>query len=183
MSDPFIGQIAIFGFPFAPKGWALCQGQLMPIAQNTALFGILGTAYGGDGRSNFALPNLQGTVAVGAGQGPGLSAYYGWNPPGGQATVRLTLDQMPGHSHGFTVSTAQATAPGPNGNLLARAWRALEHTDAVANFYSPNPGQATTALAREAVGSAGSGQPHNNMQPYLTLNLCIALQGIFPTHP
>jgi microcystin-dependent protein len=183
MSDPFIGQIAIFAFPFAPQGWAFCRGQLMPLSQNVTLYTIIGTNYGGDGKSTFALPNLQGVVAVGAGQGLGLSKYDLWNQPGGQATVALSAAQIPRHSHGFTVSTAQATAPSPNGNLLGRAWRALEHTDAVASFYSPNPNQAKTALAPNAVGPAGAGESHNNMQPYLALNFCIALQGVFPAKP
>src|SRR5262245_17961619 len=115
MSDPFIGQIAIFGFNYAPQGWALCQGQLMPISQNTALFSVIRTMYGGDGRSTFALPNLQGRTAVGAGQGPALSEYD-LGAVGGAATVTLIETAMPRHNHGFAASVQQATKAEPDGN-------------------------------------------------------------------
>jgi microcystin-dependent protein len=189
--DPFLGQISIFGFGFAPKGWAICQGQLMPLAQNTALFSILGTMYGGDGRSTFALPNLQGNAAVGAGQGQGLSEYSP-GETGGETAVALLSAEMPSHSHAFVASTAAATAQSPQGNLLARATRAFANaggdaevaapapTQVEADFYSANPGNAKTALASGAIAPAGGNHPHNNMQPYLVLNFCIALQGVMP---
>ena len=188
MADPFVGQIAIFGFNFAPQGWALCQGQLMPLSQNFALFTVLGTQYGGDGRGTFALPNLQGCAAIGAGQGPGLSPY---NPgdSGGASSIRLIDAEMPTHGHGFAASTDAATKVEPAGNLLARALRrpglaaevgAPGPTELAANFYSPNSAQANTALGAGAIAAAGGGQPHNNMQPSLALNFCIALKGALP---
>jgi microcystin-dependent protein len=188
MADPFIGQIAIFGFTFAPQGWALCQGQLLPLSQNLALFSILGTQYGGDGKSTFALPDLRGCAAIGAGQGPGLSPY---NPgdTGGASTITLIEAEMPNHSHGFAASTDAATKAEPAGNLLASALRRLGlgaeaqapgPTEVAANFYSPNPAKANAPLANGAIASAGGGQAHNNMQPSLALNFCIALKGAIP---
>src|SRR6185295_8857916 len=138
--DPFLGQISIFGFGFAPKGWAICQGQLMPLAQNTALFSILGTMYGGDGRSTFALPNLQGNAAVGAGQGQGLSEYSP-GETGGETAVVLLSAEMPSHSHAFMASTAAATAQSPQGNLLARATRAFANAGGDAEVAAPAPTQ------------------------------------------
>jgi len=191
MADPFIGQIAIFGFNYAPQGWALCQGQVMPISQNTALFSVIKTMYGGDGRSTFALPNLQRHAAIGAGQGPALSPYSPGDT-GGSATLTLTDAAMPRHSHGFAASVAPATKAEPDGNVLARASRPLVGAaeaqapgprEVDANFYSPNPSGATTALAPNAIGAAGQGQAHNNMQPSLALNFCIALQGALPVRP
>lgn len=188
MSDPFIGQIVLFGFNFAPRGWATCSGQIMPLSQNVALFSILGTTYGGNGSTTFGLPDLQGCAAIGAGQGPALSEYN-IGQTGGTATVDLVTAQMPQHSHAFAVSTDQASAASPAGNLLARAVRPLDGGDpqapgprqAQANFYSPNPQNTRTALAANAIGPTGGGEAHNNMQPYLALNFCIALLGQFPT--
>jgi microcystin-dependent protein len=192
--DPFVGQVSIFGFIFPPRGWAFCQGQLLPLSQNVALFQVLGASYGGNGISTFALPNLQGKAAVGAGQGPSLSAYP-LGATGGQAAVTLQSPQMPNHRHAFTVSTSAATAASPQGNLLARATRPVVRgaeaeaevaapapgpTQIEANFYSANPANARTPLHGLAVGFSGSNQPHNNMQPYLALNFCIALQGMMP---
>lgn len=192
--DPFVGQVTLFGFAFAPKGWAFCQGQLMPISQNIALFQILGTIYGGDGRSTFALPNLQGNAAVGAGQGPGRSGYSP-GETGGEAAVTLTPQEIPSHRHGFVVSTNAGTALSPQGNLLARATRQVVRgaeleaaapapapgpSQIEANFYSVNPGNARTALAGNAIAASGRSEPHNNLQPYLALNFCIALQGVMP---
>jgi microcystin-dependent protein len=178
MSAPFLGQIAIFGFQFAPQGWAFCQGQMLAIAQNVPLFEILSNTYGGNGQSNFALPNLQG-IPVGVGEGPGRS-NYNLGQAGGDATVTLTPQQMPSHSHAFNAVTNQATSASPQGQQLAKAWKAQAKTDSVASFYSDNPGNAKTALAPNAIGPSGSDHPHNNMQPYLTLNYCIALRGDFP---
>lgn len=202
MSDPFVGQVPLFGFPFAPQGWALCQGQLMPIRQNVALFGVIGTNYGGDGRSSFALPNLQGRAPVGAGQGPGLSAYRPGDS-GGAGAVTLQSAAMPLHAHGFVASTDAATATNPQDNVLARAVRSpAPHAVAVepalapgaelgapgpvsveADFYSTNPHGASTALAASSIVAAGENRPHNNMQPYLALNFCIALRGTVPPRP
>jgi microcystin-dependent protein len=196
MSDPFVGQIALFAFQFAPPGWALCQGQLMPISQNIALFGVIGTNYGGDGRSTFALPNLQGRAPVGAGQGPGLSNYFP-GESGGEPAVALQSAAMPPHAHGFVASTDAATATSPQNNLLARAVRpSAPHAEAAlapgaelgapgpigveADFYSANPRNASTALAASSIVAAGENRPHNNMQPYLALNFCIALRGTVP---
>jgi microcystin-dependent protein len=176
--NPYVGQIAIFGFNFAPAGWAFCQGQLLSIGRNTQLFSIIGNSYGGNGFTDFALPNLQG-VPVGAGQAPGRSGYS-LGQTAGEVAVTLTPQQMPSHSHPFNAVTDQATSVSPEGNQLARAWQAQAQTDNVASFYSDNPGKAKTALAPNAIVANGSGRPHNNLQPYLTLNFCIALQGIMP---
>jgi microcystin-dependent protein len=176
--NPYIGQIAIFGFNYAPSGWAFCQGQLLPMRQNMALFSILGTSYGGNGQTDFALPNLQG-VPVGTGQGPGRNDYY-LGEVGGEVAVALLPQEMPSHNHAFNAVTSQATTASPEGNQLARAWQAQAQTDNVVSFYSNNPGNAHTALAPNAIVANGSGQPHNNLQPYLALNFCIAIQGTMP---
>jgi microcystin-dependent protein len=171
MADPFVAEIRIFPFNFAPKGWAFCDGQLLPLSQNTALFSLLGTTYGGDGKSNFALPDLQGSAPMHPGQGPGLS-LYDLGQTGGSQTVTLLQSEMPFHSHGMraqTVDNADITnvvntaayAPSAGGTLYQNA------TDG-------------TMLGFESMPIAGSSLPHNNMQPYLTLNFCIALQGVFP---
>jgi microcystin-dependent protein len=178
MSEPFLGQIAIFGFNFEPQGWAFCRGQLLMVSRNTSLFSIFGTTFGGNGTTNFALPNLQG-IPIGAGQGPGRSDYF-LGQTGGEPAVTLMPQQMPSHSHAFNAVTDQATSVSPGGNQLAKAWQAQAQTDNVASFYSSNPGSANTALAPNAIVASGSGQPHNNMQPYLTLNFCVAIQGVWP---
>jgi microcystin-dependent protein len=174
--EPFLGQIALFPFNFAPRGWAFCQGQLLPISQNTALFSLLGTNYGGNGTSNFGLPDLRGRVPVSQGQAPGLSDY----PIGsmqGVETVTLLTSQSPSHSHPFQAVAAQATANSPAGALPAEGHGSGRGAPAV-NTYAPP--QTAVPLASGQVGSAGNGHPHNNLQPYLTLNWCIALQGIYP---
>ncbi len=169
--DPFVAEIRIFPFNFAPKGWAFCSGQLMPISQNTALFSLLGTTYGGDGKSNFALPNLQGNAPMHPGQGPGLS-LHDLGEMGGEETVTLLGSEMPAHFHGIMTSTQPGEDIGPSpAEALARS--------VGASLY-----QTTTSplvpLANSALAPAGGDQPHNNMMPYLTLNFCIALQGVFP---
>ena len=173
MTDPFVAEIRIFPFTFAPRGWALCNGQLLPISQNTALFSLLGTTYGGNGQSTFALPDLQGAVPLHPGQGPGLS-LYDLGQTGGSEFVALQPSEMPAHTHTVSASTSPANRTAPAGNSVARASGATP--------YIP-PGGGTTSLAPEAMSVAGGGLPHNNMQPYLTLNFCIALQGIFPPRP
>lgn len=172
--DQFVGEIQICGYNFAPKGWAFCNGQLLPISQNTALFSILGTTYGGDGKSNFALPNLQGCSPVQAGQGPGLSPYY-LGQTGGETTVTLLQSEIPAHTHTVGVVDAPGTQNSPSAALLGKA----RYGKAFDLQYAPTASAATT-MAGAALASAGGGQPHNNMPPYLTLNFIIALQGIFP---
>lgn len=170
MTDPFVGEIRAFPFNFAPKGWAMCNGQLIAIAQNTALFSLLGTTYGGDGRSTFALPNLQGSIPVHAGQAPGLSDYM-LGQSGGSATVSLLVSQMPAHTHAVAASASEAGSRSPSGQLFAN------EAGGVMSYAPPG---TPVGLASQAVGQAGGGAPHNNMAPTLTLNFCIALQGIYP---
>jgi microcystin-dependent protein len=171
--DPFLAEIRILPFNFAPKGWAVCDGQLMPLSQNTALFSLLGTMYGGDGKSTFALPDLQGRAALQHGQGPGLSSYV-QGQMGGAEAVTLLTSEVPGHGHSLMASTqpGEDPAPGPSEALGRSVGASLYHTDAAANSVNMAPG---------ALGPAGGSQPHNNMQPYLTLQFCIAIQGIFPS--
>jgi microcystin-dependent protein len=171
MADPFVAEIRIFPFNFAPKGWAFCDGQLLPISQNTALFSLLGTTYGGDGKSNFALPDLQGRAPMHPGQGPGLS-LHDLGESGGVDTVTLIDSEMPLHPHTLNANGAPGDLqfPGPD-RSLARSTGG--------NAYK-TPLGTTAQLAPQALTPAGGSLPHNNMQPYLTLNFNIALQGVFP---
>jgi microcystin-dependent protein len=164
MASPFIGEIRLFGFHFQPVGWAFCRGQLLSIAQNTALFALLGTTYGGNGTTTFGLPNLQGRVAVGFGNGPGLSPVD-LGEMAGAETVTLTSPQLPSHSHTMTGATGAATTNRPTGAFSGAG-----------NLYS-----TTDNVAMGPTGATGGSQPHENRQPYLGLNYCIALQGIFPS--
>lgn len=168
--DPFVAEIRVFPFNFAPRGWAFCDGQILPLSQNTALFSLLGTTYGGDGRSNFALPNLQGNAPMHPGQGPGLS-LHDLGETGGSETVSLLQSEIPSHTHAVEVSNATGNRTSPSGNSLARVSGAAPYAAA---------GATDAELAPSALASTGGDQPHNNMQPYLTLNFCIALQGVFP---
>ena len=170
MADPFVAEIRIFPFNFAPRGWAWCDGQLLPISQNTALFSLLGTTYGGDGKSTFALPNLQGRSPLQHGQGPGLSPRW-LGESGGAADVTLTATQVPSHGHGLLASTS-ATSGSPEGTSLAN----------VANGAAAYrmPGTATKLMAADSVATVGGGAPHNNRQPFLALHFCIAMQGVYP---
>ena len=170
MADPFVAEIRIFPFNFAPKGWAWCDGQLLPLSQNTALFSLLGTTYGGNGKSNFALPDLQGRAPMHPGQGPGLSPHD-LGETGGSETVTLLESEIPSHSH-------------PLG-----AWQSdpADHFQPTnATLCRSNNGQAWGAasnlvtMSPQAISPAGGDQPHSNMQPYLTFYFCIALQGVFP---
>ncbi len=174
MSNPFLAEIRIFAGNFAPRGWALCQGQLISISQNAALFSLIGTFYGGNGTSNFALPNLQASAPMHQGQGNGLSQRV-LGETGGEDAVTLLEDEMPNHFHTVNADGAPGneTFPGSNFFAEARSGRALLKTYATTD--GPN-----TAMAAAAVTSAGSSQPHNNLQPYLGLTFIIALQGIFP---
>ena len=170
MADPFVAEIRMFGFNFAPTGWAQCNGQLLPISQNTALFSLLGTYYGGDGKSTFALPNLQGNVPVHAGQGQGLSEYF-LGQQGGAQFVTLLQSEMPFHTHGFTASEDVINESTP-ANFFFGAGET--RYDAPANI---------TQMAPQALSPAGGSLPHNNMMPYLVVNFCIAMQGVFPARP
>lgn len=168
--DPFVAEIRIFPFNFAPRGWAFCDGQLMPISQNTALFALLGTTYGGDGRSNFALPDLRGSAPMHPGQGPGLS-LHDLGETGGSETVTLLESEMPAHSHALMARNFSANNDTPANAVIAKP-------PAGPNIYA-TPG-SLASMAPQALAPAGGSQPHNNMQPYLTFNFCIALQGVFP---
>ena len=168
--DPFVAEIRIFPFNFAPKGWAFCDGQILPLSQNTALFSLLGTTYGGDGKSNFALPNLQDNAPMHPGQGPGLS-LHDLGETGGSETVSLLESEIPSHSHslrGDTLDPADTNVPSPNASFALSTGGALYQ------------GTSNVQLADAFLAPSGGDQPHNNMQPYLTLNFCIALQGVYP---
>ncbi len=177
MSEPFLAEIRIFPFNFAPTGWAFCDGQLLPISQNTALFSLLGTTYGGDGKSTFALPDLTGAAALHVGYnqpGPGLSTYY-LGDQSGTDTVTLLSSEMPVHTHGLRADTqdnADVGIPNPSasftGSIGGTAYQA---------------GPPDTQLAPQALSVYGSSVPHNNLMPYATLNYVIALQGVFPQRP
>lgn len=169
MANPFLAEIRIFPFNFPPKGWAFCDGQILPISQNTALFSLLGTLYGGDGRSNFALPNLQGNVPVGQGQGPGLS-LVDIGETSGEETVTLLQSEMPAHSHGADCNASTADSTNPGGEVWAP-------DVAGSNAYGSSGGGQMSPIALSA---SGGNEPHNNLQPYLVLNYCISLQGVFP---
>jgi microcystin-dependent protein len=174
MSSPFVAEIRIFACNFAPTGWAFCNGQLLPISQNTALFSLLGTFYGGDGKSTFALPDLQGRAALEQGQSPGLSEYF-LGQSSGSETVTLIQSEMPFHGHSTMAydqgDPANLNTPDPL-YALTRTSGGPGYTTTISNFVQFD-------VAR-AIGVSGSSFPHNNMQPYLVLNFCIAMQGVFP---
>lgn len=172
MADPFVAEVRIFPFNFAPKGWAFCQGQLLPLSQNTALFSLLGTTYGGDGKSTFALPDFQGRVPLGPGQGPGLS-LHDLGETGGSETVSLLESEIPAHSHTLNATVEDGT----QGSLTTNITLA---TSFGGQLYQKNTSANLTNMAFQALAPAGGSQPHNNLMPLLTLNLCIALQGVFP---
>lgn len=171
MADPFLGEIRTFAGNFAPRGWALCQGQLLPISQNDALFSLLGTTYGGDGQTTFALPNLAGRIALHQGAGPGLSPRT-IGEAGGSEAVSLANQEMPVHNHAAACSNSGANRASPAGS-----------------YWSTDPGGNTGAynttdgsqMAGMAIGNTGGGQPHDNLQPYLVINYIIALEGIYPS--
>jgi microcystin-dependent protein len=172
MSDAFVAEIRAVGFNFAPTGWALCDGQILPISQNTALFSLLGTTYGGDGKSTFALPDLQGSAPMHPGQGSGLS-LRDLGETGGTQAVSLLQSEFPSHTHTYQASSSDANGQTPGNNLMAETIGMGAY--AVAG--------ASTDLAPTALAPAGSDQPHNNMMPSLVLNFIIALQGVFPPRP
>jgi microcystin-dependent protein len=170
MADPFVAEIRIFPFNFAPKGWAWCDGQLLPLSQNTALFSLLGTTYGGDGKSNFALPDLQGCAPMHPGQGPGLS-LHDLGEQGGSETVTLLESEIPAHTHALYASDAMAASRRPGGNALGESFNGNVYQSSTANL---------VAMNLSALTPAGGDLPHNNLMPYLTFYFCIALQGVFP---
>jgi len=170
MANPFVGQLTLVGFNFAPSGWAIAAGQIMSISQNTALFSLLGTLYGGDGRSNFALPNLQGSVAIGFGQSPG-GQYYTQGESSGAQTVPLLATETPSHTHIPQSAARPATQTIPGNNSFAES--------TAGSIYSTST-SPLTQMSQSAISLFGGGQPHNNLMPYLGLNWIIALQGVFP---
>ncbi len=173
MADPFVAEIRMFPFNFAPRGWAFCNGQLLPISQNTALFSLLGTTYGGNGQSTFALPDLQGRASMFHGQGPGLSLRDLGEQGGGQ-TVTLIVTELPLHTHTVNGKTSGATA-----NPTNMVWGTSNAAKVAANFYAPTAPTPVNMNAG-ALANAGGSLPHNNLMPYNTLNFNIALQGVFP---
>jgi microcystin-dependent protein len=173
VADPFVGEIRLFAGNFAPTGWALCNGQLLPIAQNTALFSLLGTNYGGDGRTTFALPNLQGAAPLMAGQGNGLSGRS-LGETGGETAVTLTTTGMPLHTHSASATGSPGAAPDPANAVWGVA--AVARGTAM---YAASPGTGPQ-MSPQTLPISGNGQPHNNMPPYLALTFIIALQGIYP---
>lgn len=175
MSEPFLGQITIFGGNYAPRNWALCQGQILSIAQNSALFSLLGTIYGGNGTTTFALPDLRGRVAIGFGQGPGLPGYV-LGQVGGQAAVTLTANQMPAHNHVLMTSNTSGTSADPTNNYPA----VLFDSNGTANVTGYTATHNTT-LKSDAVSIAGGSQPISIEPPYLALNYIIAMQGTYPS--
>jgi microcystin-dependent protein len=172
MAEPFVAEIRAFGFNFPPTGWASCDGQILPISQNTALFSLLGTTYGGDGRTTFGLPNLQARAPLGFGQGPGLTGRS-LGEQGGAATVTLISPQLPGHSHVARARGATGGVASPEGSVFGAAQARAES----AGYHTGGPAQA---MADAAIAPVGGSQPHNNMPPYLGLNFCIAMLGMFP---
>jgi microcystin-dependent protein len=166
MAQPFVGQMLLVPYNFAPVGWALCQGQLLPIDQYDVLFALIGTTYGGDGQTTFALPDLQGRVPLHAGNG------YVLGQKGGVEQVTLTLNQLPAHNHFAIGSSNQQTAQSPNSNVLAKGTQM---------YVTPQVSSPNTAMSAQSLTPAGGSQPHDNLQPYLTMNWIIALFGIFPT--
>jgi microcystin-dependent protein len=171
MADPFVAEIRIFPFNFPPTGWAFCDGQILPISQNTALFSLLGTFYGGNGQSTFALPNLQGAAPMHQGQGPGLSQYF-LGQLGGSDSLTLLVSEIPSHAHTLMATPSPAETFSATGNSIARG--------VGMNPYQTNSSSNLTNMAFSALPPAGGSLPHNNLMPYLTLNFCIALQGVFP---
>lgn len=175
MADPFVAEIRIFPFKWAPKGWAWCDGQLLSISQNTALFSLLGTTYGGNGITTFALPNLDGRLPVHQGQGPGLSLYV-LGEVTGVETVTLTQQELPSHPHSVSANINLANLAAPSDK------RSFAHTSPGQSYIDTkaNPNPPLTPFAAAAIGTAGGSLPHNNMMPYLTLYFAMALQGVYP---
>ena len=179
-TQPLLGEVRPFGFNFNPRGWAFCQGQILPIASNTALFSLLGTTYGGNGTTTFALPDFRGTTLIGMGQGPGLPLYV-QGETGGAASVALLPANLPPHTHGIA-ATAALPARGPKGSVDSPINNVMSGSTTAENYSDPSTadgslGGGTANLTAQAVGGS---QPFGKMPPYLTINLCIATQGIYP---
>lgn len=170
MTNPFVAEMRIFPFNFPPTGWAFCNGQILPISQNTALFSLLGTTYGGDGKSNFALPNMQGRAPMQPGQGPGLS-LHDLGEEGGEATVTLLESEMPSHNH-----KVMAESQDPADTIIPSPSTAIARSSGGGLYQTTNNVQ----MSGSTIAPVGGNQPHNNMMPYLALNFCIALQGVYP---
>lgn len=180
MSQPYVGQIMMFGGNFAPVGWAFCNGQLIPISENDVLFNLIGTTYGGDGQNTFALPDLQGRVPVHMGQGPGITNNYIIGEQFGVEQVTLTTQQIPSHNHSaMAVSGTPGNASVPASNLFLAD--EFQNGAEPANVYLPYDSANQVGLAGQSVGPAGGSQPHDNMQEYLTINFIIALYGVYPS--
>lgn len=177
MTEPFIGEIRTIGFNFAPKGWALCNGQILPITQNTALFSLLGDAYGGNGQTTFALPNLNGAVVLGAGQGPGLTQRVR-GEMGGSTAVALNESEMPSHTHVARAISSTATT----GSAADASWAEPRYGRVARPAYAATP-DGSTRLSPTALGPVGGSQPHENRAPSLGIVFVIALQGLFPPRP
>ncbi len=169
MSEPFLAEVRIVGFNFAPRGWAFCDGQILPINQNQSLYSLLGTTYGGDGRTSFALPDLRGRTPIQSGNSGGSTYQLGQKS--GQETHTLSVNEMPQHTHALSASTQAANSGVPTGNVLAAS-------STPESYRSP---ESLAAMGNGTVANVGGGQAHNNMQPYLAVNFCIALQGLFPS--
>lgn len=171
MANPYVGEIRMFAGNFAPSGWAFCDGQLLAISENETLFQLIGTTYGGDGESTFALPDLQSRAPVHMGQGPGISNSYQLGETGGVESVTVTTNQTPAHSHAFLASTGAGAANTPQGNVVA--------SPAVAKLYRlTSPGDP---LAANMIGGIGGSQPHDNLMPYIAINYIISLFGVYPS--
>jgi microcystin-dependent protein len=171
MSNPYIGEIRMFGGSFAPAGWMFCDGSLLPISENDALFTLIGTTYGGDGQETFALPNLQGRIPVHMGQGPNISSNYILGETGGVEEVTLTVNQIPSHNHPMLATSNVSNAPVATGNLIGQSTK-------VDTFIDVNP---TNAMNPGSIGPAGGSQPHENLMPYLCISFIISLFGVYPT--
>ena len=169
MSEPFVGEVRMFGGNFAPRGWAFCDGQLLAVSQNDALFSLLGTIYGGDGRTTFGLPDLRGRVPIHQGQGPGLSERR-LGSKGGAESVTVTTSQLPSHSHTLQGSTTLATEEGPGGNVTAQTESSVYGTET-----------PLSAMAADTIGAVGGSQSHTNVMPFLCVHFIIALFGIYPS--
>jgi microcystin-dependent protein len=176
MAEQYLGEIRTFAFNFAPSGWAQCNGQTLAIQSNTALFSLLGTTYGGNGTTNFQLPNLQSRIGIHQGQGAGLSPYQ-IGETGGLENVTLLTTNLPAHNHSINISSTGANVTDPSGALLAET----NNGNPRSSYPTYTSGSATGTMASGAVATVGGSQPHNNLQPFLCLNFCIALQGIFPS--
>jgi len=172
-AEPFVGEIMMFGGNFCPRGWTNADGQLLPVNQNEALFSLYGTMYGGDGRTTFGLPDLRGRVPLHVGQGTGLTQRR-QGQKGGAERHTLNIREIPPHQHALNATKVGAKQQSPTGNVLASQNRK-------SRIYAPFDANAQTPMHVTAIGKAGSGQPHNNLQPYLTLRFCVAVQGIYPS--